>query len=60
MNMIGNEEKYELILNKIEMNEKMKIEIMGAKIYNLENKVKELIQEKNEMENKINDLSNEN
>ena len=34
----------------------MKIEIMGAKIYNLENKVKELIQEKDEMKNKINDL----
>ena len=60
INMIGQEELFELILNKIQISPRMKGGIMEEKIINLENKIKDLIIEKDEMRNKINDLSNEN
>ena len=60
INMIGNEENFELVLNKIAINSRMKTGIMEEKIINLENKIKELIKEKEEMNIKINDLNNEN
>lgn len=60
MNMIGNEEIFELVLNKIRINAKMNASIMEEKILYLENIIKELIIEKDEMKNKINDLSEEN
>ena len=60
INMIGNEENFELVLNKIAINSRMKTGIMEEKIINLENKIKELIKEKEEMNIKINNLNNEN
>ena len=60
INMIGNEEAFEIILNKMPINPRMKAGIMEEKIINLENKINELIIEKDEMSNKINELNKEN
>lgn len=60
INMFGNEEKYELILNKIEINDEIKNSNMNDKINKLENEIMQLKKEKDEMNIKINNLSNEN
>ena len=60
INMFGNEEKYELILNKIEINDKMKISNINDKINKLEDEIMQLKKEKEEMNIKINNLSSEN
>ena len=60
INMFGTEEKYMLTLNKKELDDKMRIDLMNEKIKNLENIIKEINQEKDEMKTNINNLTNEN
>ena len=54
VNIFGTEEKHELILEKIEMSDKEKIDIMKDKIKELENSINILINENNEYKNEMN------
>ena len=60
VDLLGEEKTHELILSKVEMDKNMKIDMIDDKIKNLENKIEELIKEKNEMKKTIDNLSKEN
>ena len=59
-NMLGKDEEFELFLKKVELTEKQKMELMEEKIKNLENKVNNFISEKEELNNQIKILIDEN
>ena len=59
-NMLDKEEEFELILRKVELNDKQRMKIMEEKIKNLENKVNSFITEKEELNRQIKILINEN
>lgn len=59
-NMLGNDEEHELILKKVDLDNKQTMEIMEEKIKNLEKKLLTFTAEKDELLNKINILTEEN
>ena len=59
-NMLDKDEEYELILRKVELNDKERMKIMEEKIKNLENKVNNFIKEKEELNKQIKILIDEN
>ena len=54
--ILGNDELYEIVLNKIELDNKTKFKKMEQKILTLENKVEELKNENIEIKKKVNEL----
>lgn len=59
-NMLGKDEEHELILQKLELNNKQKMEMMEERIKKLENQILNITKEKEELKNKIQILTEEN